>query len=648
MCGIIGYVGKRPVLPLLVEGLKKLEYRGYDSAGVAVVGPDGLRVHKTRGKVRDLEELLEAEARSNQAGGRRAASQGAVAAGIGHTRWATHGKPSGLNAHPLQGCDASFAVVHNGIIENHAELRAELTACGHTFSSETDTEVVAHLLEEHYQGDLLGALRHAVARLEGAYALVVAAESEPGRLAAARQGSPLIAGFGEGENFLASDIPALLPHTRRVHILDDGELVDLTANRIRVVDRAGRELRHRVFTVEWAAGQAEKGGYPHFMLKEIFEQPRAIRDTIAGRLVKATEALPADRPGRQGTIRVSLDELELTTADLATIDRVYFVACGTACYASMVGAELVERLARIPTRTMVASEFRSGTPVLDRRTLVVLLSQSGETLDTYEALKKARREGARTLAVCNVVGSTIAREADHVVYTRAGLEIGVASTKAYTTHLVVSTLLAAYIAQERGPSAEDAAGEGFAGGTSDAGLQSLLRALRGLPAKAEQALKAEVDALAAHLSRHEHAFYLGRSLDYFAALEGQHKLKEISYLHAEAYPAGELKHGALALVTRGVPVVVVATQPEVLEKTISNIQEVRAREAWVVAVVMDTSAARRLAGLADAVLTVPETHPLLAPVLAAIPLQKLAYRTAVLRGADVDQPRNLAKSVTVE
>ena len=638
MCGIVGYTGVKDATEIVIDGLKRLEYRGYDSAGLSFVD-SGLPVVRVKGKVRDLEVALRAR---RQPPGKEDESVrlASPTTGIGHTRWATHGAPSEQNAHPLQGCDDRFSVVHNGIIENHQQLKDELVRGGHRFHSETDTEVVAHLLEEHYRGDLLEAMLEVVNLLRGAFALVVMARDEPGRIVTARQGSPLVIGLGNGENFVASDIPAILPYTRETYILDDGELADVSASSVRVFSASGNAVDKNVFNVTWDPVQAQKGGYPHFMLKEIHEQPQAVRDTLSGRIIPSARSSAASELASE--LSVAFDGLQLPLEDLADLRQVYFVACGTAYYASLVAADIFQRLTRVPAHAAIASEFRNGSPILGKNTLVILVSQSGETLDTLTAMRKAKAEGSFTLAISNVVGSTIAREADAVIYTWAGPEIAVASTKAYTTQLVLTTLLSAFFTQEM-----SSGGRESLYGEKD--RQVLLQDLQQLPERAKAALETEVGPWAQILTEHEHVFYLGRGLDYFAALEGQHKLKEISYIHAEAYPAGELKHGALALITEGTPVVVVATQPEVMEKTVNNIQEIKARGAYVLAVTQQGQPGAPLVeGLADTVISIPETHPLLAPVLAAIPLQLLAYETAVLRGTDVDQPRNLAKSVTVE
>lgn len=609
MCGIVGYIGQREALPVLMDGLKRLEYRGYDSAGVAVVAGGETRVAKRQGRLRELEAAL-----TDLPAGSRV--------GIGHTRWATHGRPSDRNAHPHTDASGRFAVVHNGIIENYAELREELARQGCVFRSETDTEVIPHRIASHYDGDLVQAVRRAVSRLRGAFALAVVCEQEPDRIVAVRVASPLVIGLGEGEHLLASDIPALLPYTRRVIAMEEGWLAVLTREGVAVTTVSGEPVQPRVMHVNWELRQAERGGYAHFMLKEIHEQPRALRDTLSGRLDPAAG-------------RVRLPEVGLSAAEVQALSKVAVVACGTAAHAGLVGKYLIERLARIPVEWDLASEYRYREPMVDERTLFVAVSQSGETADTLAAMREARSRGAKVLAVTNVVGSTVAREADWVLHTWAGPEIAVASTKAYTTQVEALTLLAIWLGQQNGriDLAEAAA---------------LVEGLRRLPDQAEQVLALEpaVKAAAEELALQSDVFFIGRNLDYAVALEGQLKLKEISYIHAEAYAAGELKHGTLALITDGVPVVALNTQPELMEKTISNIQETRARGAFVVGLAQegDEATARHC----DRVFYLPRTHRLLMPALAAIPLQLLAYYAAVARGTDVDKPRNLAKSVTVE
>jgi glucosamine--fructose-6-phosphate aminotransferase (isomerizing) len=607
MCGIVGYVGPREATPVLLEGLRRLEYRGYDSAGVAVLNAGNLVMRKTVGRLARLEEKL-------------AADPVAGSTGIGHTRWATHGRPSDVNAHPHLDCSGSLAIVHNGIIENYQALRARLAGSGHAFRSETDTETIPHLIEEHYEGDLAEAVRRAVREVEGSYALAVVHRGEPDKLVVVRKDSPLVVGLGEGENFVASDIPALLPYTRRVYILNDGELAVITAEGVRVTDLEGHPVEKEVFEVTWDPGAAEKGGYEDFMLKEIHEQPRAVRDTLAGRL---------------NTDHVELSEVSLTVEQVKRFEKVTVIACGTAFHAGLVGKQVIERLTRLPVETEVASEFRYRDPMMDERTLAIVISQSGETADTLAGLRLAKARGARVVAVTNVVGSSVAREADDVVYTWAGPEIAVASTKAYLTQLVSLYLLALYLAERRGTtSAVDRA-------AIIAALKKLPSQVNGMLAEAEK-----VQHLAKEFKNREDAFFIGRGLDYAVSLEGALKLKEISYIHAEACAAGELKHGTLALIVEGVPVFALATQRKLYDKMLSNIKEVKARDATVIAIALEGD--RDIYEAADHVLHIPDTLDFVTPVLTVVPLQLFSYYAARARGCDVDKPRNLAKSVTVE
>jgi glucosamine--fructose-6-phosphate aminotransferase (isomerizing) len=608
MCGIVGYIGKKQAQSVLLEGLEKLEYRGYDSAGVAIYDGEAIGVKKTKGRLADLAGQLDQQGLKGQVG-------------IGHTRWATHGKPSNVNSHPHTDVKEQFAVVHNGIIENYIELREELIAKGHVFTSETDTEVVAKLLADVYDGDFLSTVKKAVARLEGAYALGIISNYEPDKLIAVRLASPLVVGIGEGENFIASDIPAILKHTRDVYILEDGEIAVLDVNGVQLLTVDGTPINRDVLRVTWDMATAEKDGYDHFMLKEIYEQPKAIRDTLAGRI-------------KDGRVDLS-QEISLTAESVKQINKIHFVACGTAYHAGMVGKTVLEQLTRIPVEIDVASEYRYRDPIIDEKTLVVVVSQSGETADTLAALREAKKHGARVLAITNVVGSSVAREADDVIITWAGPEIAVASTKAYTSQLIAIYLFGMYMAQLLETSAV-------------ASFEELLSALQSLPEKTEEVLR-QADAVADFaktIVNNDHLFFLGRGLDYAVALEGSLKLKEISYIHSEAYAAGELKHGTLALIEEGIPVIALATQQAVFEKMVSNIQEVKARGAHVLglAPVGDTELEKSV----DEVMTIPEIHDLFAPVLAVVPLQLLAYYACVERGYDVDKPRNLAKSVTVE
>ena len=609
MCGIVGYIGPDQATPFLLEGLSKLEYRGYDSAGIAVFDGAKVNVEKSVGRLNALCKRLE-----------NRAPQGHV--GIGHTRWATHGRPSDVNSHPHTDCTGKFTVVHNGIIENYLELKEDLIAKGHVFTSETDTEVVAHLLEEHYQGNFEEAVKKVLAEIEGSYALVFLSEEDPDKLICTKQDNPLVIGLGEGENFIASDIPAIIKRTRRTYILSDGEMAIVTKDAVWVMNRQGVPVTKKVFEVKWDAEAAEKGGYEHFMIKEIYEQPKAVRETMSGRLAKDDS-------------HIVFEELKWSRHDMDNISKIAIVACGTAYHAGMVGKNFIERLVRIPVEVDIASEFRYRSPLIDEKTLTIVISQSGETSDTLAALKEAKRLGSRTLAITNVLGSSIAREADQVVYTLAGPEISVASTKAYTTQLVTLCMLSIYMAglKEVLPAER---------------IQELIRGLRELPAQAHEILEdvEPIKTFAQQYGFSEDVFFIGRSLDYAVALEGALKLKEISYIHAEAYAAGELKHGTLALIIEGVPVIALATQTDVYEKTLSNIKEVKARDAVVIGIGLKGD--EQLKKYVDHVIQSPATDKYLAPLLAVIPLQLLAYYAAVTRGCDVDKPRNLAKSVTVE
>lgn len=609
MCGIVGYIGPKQAMPFLVDGLKKLEYRGYDSAGIAVFDGRGINVEKSVGRLSVLEKKVEQQPLVGNVG-------------IGHTRWATHGRPSDANSHPHADCTGKFVVVHNGIIENYLHIKEKLVAKGHKFTSETDTEVVAHLVEEYYQGNFEEAVKKVLADIEGSYALVFLSEAEPDKIICSKQDNPLVIGLGEGENFIASDIPAIINHTRKTYILSDGEMAIVTKDQAWVMNRQGVPVSKKVFEVHWDAEAAEKGGYEHFMIKEIYEQPKAIRETTSGRLAKDDST-------------VIFDELKWTKDDIAGIKKVAIVACGTAYHAGIVGKYYIEQLARIPVEVDVASEFRYRSPLIDETTLAIVISQSGETLDTLAALKEAKKLGARTLALTNVVGSSIAREADQVVYTWAGPEIAVASTKAYTTQLIGMLLLALYLAGIKGTLGGDR-------------IKSIIQGLRRLPSQAHELLEdvGPIKTFAQQYGFCEDVFFIGRSLDYAVALEGSLKLKEISYIHAEAYAAGELKHGTLALIIEGVPVIALATQHDVYEKILSNIKEVKARDAVVIGLAMQGD--EQITKYVDHAIFIPATEKYLTPILTVIPLQLLAYYAAVTRGADVDKPRNLAKSVTVE
>ena len=608
MCGIVGYTGFRAAGPVLLDGLSRLEYRGYDSAGIALVTDDGdLFVEKRAGKVAVLRDALGGD--PPRAG-----------IGLGHTRWATHGRPSDLNAHPHSDCTGRITVVHNGIVENFRELRDELTAGGHVLVSETDTEVVAHLVEDAYRGDLADAVRAALGRLEGAYALVVMHRDEPERLVGARLNAPLIVGLGEGESFLASDASAIVAYTKQVVFLADGDVADLRPGSVVITDRTGTVVERPVDVIPWSAEAAEKGGYPHFMLKEIHEQPAALRSAMAGRVRGET---------------ICLEEIDSIRDRLTSIGRVELIACGTAFYASLVGAALFQEWLGVPARANVASEFRYSPPPLDARTLVVAVTQSGETADTIAAARLARERGATVIAVTNTVGSAITRESDASVFLQAGPEVAVAATKTFVTQVVTLVMLAADIAQQLGrrTQAEEA---------------ELVGALRALPEQAQRAIElaAATEEMASRYADAAGFMYIGRAFGYPAALEGALKIKEISYLHAEGYAAGELKHGPISLLDADVPLVAVATRSSVYDKLISNLMEGRARDARVIAVATEGDA--RIESMATDVCFVPDTLEPLSTILAVIPLQLFAYHVAVARGRDVDQPRNLAKSVTVE
>ncbi len=609
MCGIVGYLGPNQATPFLIDGLKKLEYRGYDSAGIAVFDGCDIKVQKSVGRLSALETALEQDPPVGNVG-------------IGHTRWATHGRPSDANSHPHTDCTGKFVVVHNGIIENYLHLKEKLLAKGHVFTSETDTEVVAHLVEEYYQGNFEETVKKVLSEIEGSYALVFFTEYEPDKIICTKQDNPLVIGLGDGENFIASDIPAIINHTRKTYILSDGEMAVVTKDSVWVTNRQGVPVSKKVFEVHWDAEAAEKGGYEHFMIKEIYEQPKAIRETTLGRLAK-------DDSG------IIFDELKWTKDDVAAIKKIAIVACGTAYHAGIVGKYYIEQLARIPVEVDVASEFRYRSPLIDSSTLAIIISQSGETLDTLAALKEAKKLGARTVAITNVVGSSISREADQVIYTWAGPEIAVASTKAYTTQLISMLMLSIYLASLRGTLTPERTAQ-------------LIQGLKQLPAQAQELLEdvEPIKIFAQQYGFNEDVFFIGRSLDYAVALEGSLKLKEISYIHAEAYAAGELKHGTLALIIEGVPVIALATQKDVYEKMLSNIKEVKARDAVVIGLAMQGD--NEIKKYVDHTIFIPAAEKYLAPILSVIPLQLLAYYAAVTRGADVDKPRNLAKSVTVE
>jgi glucosamine--fructose-6-phosphate aminotransferase (isomerizing) len=620
MCGIVGYIGPKKVVPLILEGLKRLEYRGYDSAGIAVVGANGkMEIRRASGKLRNLEEVVA-----------KSPIEGTY--GIGHTRWATHGRPTEENAHPHRDCTGDIVVVHNGIIENYLELKEQLQREGHKFVTETDTEVVAHLVEKNMKGiPLEEAVRRSLKELRGIYALVFLSAKDPQKIVAARMGPPSVVGIGEGEYFVASDIPALLQHTREIFFLADGDIAVLTAQGVRVMDHEGKAINRPTQHVTWDPIMAEKGGYKHFMQKEIFEQPRAVRDTMLGRI-------------SQDTGKIYLEEMQITEQQFREFQQVRIVACGTSWHAGLAGKFMIERLARLPAEVDYGSEFRYRDPILDSRTLTVCISQSGETADTLAAQREAKQKGSPTLAICNVMGSMITREAAGTILTHAGPEIGVASTKAFTAQLAALVLLAMRLGQARGT---------LSGVTAKALLQEFTR----IPHKIETILQGDeagiYESLARLFFRHTDFLYLGRGIHYPIALEGALKLKEISYIHAEGYPAGEMKHGPNALIDENLPVVVLATRDEtdresmtLYEKSVSNVQEVKARDGIVISIV--TAGDHLARSASDHVIEIPPAPELLSPILEIIPLQLLAYHIAVRRGCDVDQPRNLAKSVTVE
>ena len=610
MCGIVGYIGFNQASDFLLDGMAKLEYRGYDSAGIAIIGPENaIKIQKKVGRLANLEAIVKADP-----------NEGTV--GIGHTRWATHGRPSDMNAHPHSSEDGKFAVVHNGIIENYMPLKEELIEKGYHFKSETDTEVVAHLLEDMYDGDFVSTVRRMLDRVDGAYALEIICADEPDKIICTKKENPLVIGLGKGENFVASDIPAIINYTRDTYILSDGELAIVTRDNVSVFDREGNAIDKEVFHVSWNAEAAEKGGYEHFMLKEIHDQPKAVRDTFGTHISEDGKT-------------VHFEELNWTADDVAAFNKILIVACGTAYHAGLVTKQYIENLARIPVSVEIASEYRYSNPLTDDKTLCIVISQSGETSDTLAALKEAKRHGAKSLAITNVVGSSISREADNTVYTWAGPEISVASTKAYTTQLVAGLLFAVYLGQLNGKMDPALGAE-------------ILCGVKSLPTLIHEIFEVDEDmkAFAKHYGFKSDAFFLGRAIDYAVAMEGALKLKEISYIHAEAYAGGELKHGTLALIEEGVPVIALATQEDVYDKMISNIREVKAREAVVIGIGMKGD--EELSKHVDHTIYVPRANKFIAPILAVVPLQLLAYYAAITRGADVDKPRNLAKSVTVE
>jgi glucosamine--fructose-6-phosphate aminotransferase (isomerizing) len=621
MCGIVGYVGDKQVVEVILEGLRKLEYRGYDSAGIAVVDRQGtMSIRRASGKLRNLEEAIRLDP-----------IEGAY--GIGHTRWATHGRPTEENAHPHRDCSGRVVVVHNGIIENFLALKHQLQAEDHTFATETDTEVIAHLIEKHMAEDsptgLERAVRRTVSELRGIYALAIMSADEPERIIAVRQGPPIVIGVGEGEYFIASDIPPVLNHTRNVFFLGDGEIAVLSRDGVRVTDFESGSVAPAIQRITWDPIMVEKGGFKHYMLKEIYEQPRAVRDTVVGRV-------------SQETGRVYLDEMEISKEEFRRFTSIKAVACGTSLHAAMAGKYMFEELARIPVEVDYASEFRYRKPIIDDKTLIVAISQSGETADTLAAVRESKEQGAKILSICNVRGSMLMRESHGAILTHAGPEIGVASTKAFTSQMTVLYLLALYLAQQRDLISEQESIEH-------------VQALNSLPVKMETLLDCDeqIDRLAREFHRAQDFLYLGRGINFPIALEGALKLKEISYIHAEGYPAGEMKHGPNALIDEYLPVVVIATRDDDsqssrlrFEKTLSNMVEVKARDGVVIALVTEGDSEARQ--VADHVIEVPRTTDLLSPILSITPLQLLAYHIGVRRGCDVDQPRNLAKSVTVE
>lgn len=608
MCGIVGFTGKQSAAPILLEGLKKLEYRGYDSAGIAVENNGAISLTKVSGRIANLCEKTE--------NGKTLPG----VSGIGHTRWATHGAPTDINAHPHMSCDGRFSVVHNGIIENYMALREELVSSGYSFSSETDTEVIVHLVEMYYSGDFRQAVMKATSRLEGTYALAVLCADCPGRIMVARESSPLILGIGVGENFFSSDVTALVAHTRNVMYLDDGEFAELTPGGITIYDCTGTPIHKPVSRITWSIEAAEKGGYEHFMLKEIMEQPRAVKAALTPRIQNGN---------------IALDGFEVTAGELGSINKIVITACGSAYYAGCAAKHTIERLCGIPVDVQLASELRYAEPLIDSRTLLIVLSQSGETADTIAALKECKKLGAKTISIVNVVGSTIAKLSDYTLYTWAGPEIAVATTKGYTTQLAVLYLFAVYAANIQGRISADE-------------YARLIERLEELPMLMQQALDmgAALPQLAAKYHGAHSVFFIGRNTDYAAALEGALKMKEISYIHAEAHAAGELKHGTIALIDDGQPVIALCCNGRVAEKTMNNIVEVKARGAQVLALTVKGD--RTIAAHADEIISIPPVEPLFQNIVEVIPLQLLAYYTAREKGCDIDKPKNLAKSVTVE
>ncbi|MGE5727333.1 MAG: glutamine--fructose-6-phosphate transaminase (isomerizing) [Gemmatimonas sp.] len=608
MCGIVGYVGPRSATPLLLEGLKRLEYRGYDSAGIAIMNGKGLETRKAPGKISELEALV-------------ASTPIIGTLGIAHTRWATHGAPNFINSHPQMSCDEKIGVVHNGIIENGSALRQALEELGHSFRSDTDTEVLAHLIEEVYEGNLEEAVIEALSRVEGTYGIAVVSSDDRDKIVAARKGSPLLVGLGEGEYFIASDVSAILAHTRQVIYLDDGDLAVLDRNGYQIIDMNALPLERAVASIDWDLDMIERGGFAHFMLKEIFEQPDTVRNTMRGRLLNDTGA-------------ARLGGLNLTNEELLTFDNILITACGTSWHSALIGEFLIEELARVPVEVEYASELRYRNPIISEKTLCIVISQSGETADTLAAMREAQRRGARALGIVNVVGSTIARESDGGIYIHAGPEIGVASTKAFSSQVTALALFALKLARLRG--------------LTEIEGKHIVEAMQKLPDQIAEILEtaSAIEEIAEQFKDVTNFLYLGRGYNFPAALEGALKLKEISYIHAEGYPAAEMKHGPIALIDENMPVVFIAPHDSVFDKIVSNIHEVKARGGRVIALTSRSEPA--LAGKLDYEIRIPETIDMFTPILASVPLQLLAYYIAVKRGANVDQPRNLAKSVTVE
>lgn len=608
MCGIVGYIGKQQAAPILLEGLTKLEYRGYDSAGIAVYHDGALEVAKAKGRLEVLSEKTD--------GGKKLVGT----MGIGHTRWATHGEPSDVNSHPHLSMSGRFAVVHNGIIENYISLKKKLTDKGFEFISETDTEVIAHLFEYYYKGDIMDAMIKVINRVEGSYALGVLCSDYPDQFIAVRKASPMIVGLGEGENFIASDVTAILKYTRDIYYLEDNEIVVLKKDSVQIFNSDKEEIKKEKFTVDWDVSAAEKGGYEHFMMKEMEEQPKALRDTISPRI-------------KDG--KIVLDDISLTTEDIKNINKIHIVACGSAYHVGVVGKYVIEKMCRIPVEVQVASEFRYSDPIIKKNDLVIVISQSGETADTLAALKEAKNHGARILSIVNVVGSAIANASDDVIYTWAGPEIAVATTKAYSTQLAVIYLIATYMAEKLGM-------------LTSGEYANLIAEIESLPDKVAKILEAKEDVqyLASKFYNCHSIFFIGRNLDYAVSMEGSLKLKEISYIHSEAYAAGELKHGTISLIEDGTLVVALATGQDLFDKTVSNIKEVKARGAVVMGVT--TEAHSDMETVADYTVKIPTTNEMLLPSLTVVPLQLFGYYVASLKGCDIDKPRNLAKSVTVE